>query len=121
MRGQKYEVGAGDGREQCRLQREAGHGGGALGHASSWQQAGVLSAGIVTAVPLLLFASGARRLPLGTLGVLQYIVPSIGFLIGAFVYREPLTPMRLVSFTSIWIALVIYSSGHLRALTSKAA
>ncbi len=99
----------------------AAHGGGALGHASAWQQAGVLSAGIVTAVPLLLFASGARRLPLGTLGVLQYIVPSIGFLIGAFVYHEPLTPLRLASFACIWIALAIYSSGHLRALTSKAA
>jgi chloramphenicol-sensitive protein RarD len=53
--------------------------------------------------------------------VLQYIVPSIGFLIGAFVYHEPLTPLRLASFACIWIALAIYSSGHLRALTSKAA
>jgi chloramphenicol-sensitive protein RarD len=87
----------------------AAHGGGALGHASAWEQVGVLSAGIVTAVPLLLFASGARRLPLTTLGLLQYLVPSLNFLLGAFLYREPLTPARLVSFAFIWTALALYS------------
>jgi chloramphenicol-sensitive protein RarD len=87
----------------------ATHGAGALGHATAWVQAGVLSAGIVTAVPLLLFAAGARRLPLTTLGLLQYLVPSINFLLGAFLYREPLTPARLVSFAFIWTALVLYS------------
>ena len=84
-------------------------GDGALGHASAWEQVGVLSAGIVTAVPLLLFASGARRLPLTTLGLLQYLVPSLNFLLGAFLYREPLTPARLVSFGFIWAALALYS------------
>ena len=85
------------------------HGAGALGHASVWEQVGVLSAGIVTAVPLLLFAAGARRLPLTTLGLLQYLVPSLNFLLGAFLYHEPLTPARLVSFAFIWAALVLYS------------
>ncbi len=87
----------------------AAHGGGALGHATVWEQVGVLSAGIVTAVPLLLFAVGARRLPLTTLGLLQYLVPSLNFLLGAFLYREPLTPARLVSFAFIWAALALYS------------
>jgi len=87
----------------------AAHGDGALGHASAWEQVGVLSAGIVTAVPLLLFASGARRLPLTTLGLLQYLVPSLNFLLGAFLYREPLSPARLVSFAFIWAALALYS------------
>ncbi len=88
----------------------ANRGAGALGHASAWQQAGVLSAGVVTAVPLLLFASGARRLPLTTIGLLQYIVPSLTFLLGAFLYREPLAPARLASFAFIWAALVLYSA-----------
>ena len=87
----------------------ATRGAGALGHATAWEQAGVLSAGIVTAVPLLLFAAGARRLPLTTLGLLQYLVPSLNFLLGAFLYREPLTPARLVSFAFIWTALALYS------------
>jgi len=87
----------------------AAHGDGALGHATVWEQVGVLSAGIVTAVPLLLFATGARSIPLTTLGLLQYLVPSINFLLGAFLYREPLTPARLVSFAFIWAALALYS------------
>ena len=87
----------------------AAHGGGALGHANVWEQAGVLSSGIVTAVPLLLFAAGARSIPLTTLGLLQYLVPSINFLLGAFLYREPLTSARLVSFAFIWAALALYS------------
>ncbi len=60
-------------------------------------------------MPLLLFAAGARRLPLTTLGLLQYLVPSINFLLGAFLYREPLTPSRLISFAFIWAALALYS------------
>ena len=87
----------------------ATRGAGALGHATAWEQVGVLSAGTVTAVPLLLFAAGARRIPLTTLGLLQYLVPSINFLLGAFLYREPLTPARLVSFAFIWAALAVYS------------
>ena len=87
----------------------AARGGGALGHASAWEQVGVLSAGIVTAVPLLLFAAGARRLPLTTIGLLQYLVPSLNFLLGAFLYHEPLSAARLVSFGFIWAALALYS------------
>ncbi len=82
---------------------------GALGHASAWEQVGVLSSGVVTAVPLLLFAAGARRLPLTTIGLLQYLVPSLNFLLGAFLYREPLAPARLLSFVFIWAALALYS------------
>ncbi|HLP00422.1 MAG TPA: EamA family transporter RarD [Opitutaceae bacterium] len=87
----------------------AAHGRGALGHAGGWQQFGVLCAGVVTAVPLLLFAAGARRLQLATVGVLQYIVPSLTFLLGVFLYREPLAPARLASFALIWTALALYS------------
>lgn len=66
-------------------------------------------AGIITAVPLLLFAAGARRIPLATLGVLQYIAPTIQFVIAVLLFGEALTPVRLVGFGFIWLALIIYA------------
>lgn len=93
----------------------ASNGLGALGHARTWEQIGVLSSGLVTAIPLLLFAAGARRLPLTTIGLLQYLVPTLNFLLGAFLYHEPLSAARLVSFAFIWAALVLYSVETWRA------
>lgn len=84
-------------------------GAGALGHGDVLQHVLVLSTGVLTAVPLLLFAAGARRLRLGTLGLLQYITPSMTFLLGAWLYREPVDVLKLVSFACIWVALVLYT------------
>jgi chloramphenicol-sensitive protein RarD len=67
-------------------------------------------AGPFTAVPLLLFAYGARRVTLATLGLLQYLGPSIQFLLGVYVYHEPFEPARFVGFGLIWAALVVYSA-----------
>lgn len=64
--------------------------------------------GIVTAVPLLLFAAGARLVPLTTLGLLQYIAPTLQFSIGVFVYREPFDQARLLGFSVVWFALAVY-------------
>ena len=61
----------------------------------------------MTAVPLALFAHGARSLPLSTLGFVQYLSPSIQFLIAVFVYGEPFTPAHGVTFGCIWAALAI--------------
>ncbi|HEY1092727.1 MAG TPA: EamA family transporter RarD [Burkholderiaceae bacterium] len=69
----------------------------------------LLAAGPLTAVPLLLFAAGARRITLTTLGLMQYIGPTIQFVLGVWLYKEPLTPARLVGFALIWSALAIYS------------
>ncbi len=69
----------------------------------------LIGAGAITAVPLLLFAAGARRIPLSTLGLLQYISPTIQLLIAIYLFGEPLTPVRLVSFCLIWLALAVYS------------
>lgn len=69
----------------------------------------LLAAGPFTAVPLLLFAAGARRVTLATLGLLQYLGPSIQFLLGVFVYHEPFDPARGIGFALIWAALVLYS------------
>ena len=65
--------------------------------------------GLVTLVPLLLFAAGVRRLPLSTIGVLQYLAPSLTFLLAVFVYGEPFTFDHAITFGSIWLALLIFS------------
>ncbi len=65
--------------------------------------------GAVTAVPLILFAAGARRIPLNMVGFIQYITPTLNFFIGFLVYHEPLSAARLLGFVFIWIALAIYS------------
>ena len=69
----------------------------------------LIALGPITAVPLLLFAAGARRLSMTTLGLLQYIGPSIQFVLGVWIFREPFTPARLIGFGLIWLALTIYS------------
>ncbi|RQP24864.1 EamA family transporter RarD [Piscinibacter terrae] len=69
--------------------------------------------GPITAVPLLLFAAGARRIRLSTLGLLQYIGPSIQFGLGVWLYHEPFTGPRVIGFALIWTALLIYSAESL--------
>lgn len=66
-------------------------------------------AGIVTSVPLMLFASGARRISLTSLGLLQYIAPTLQVMIGVFVFGEAFGPARIVGFGLIWLALGLYS------------
>lgn len=70
----------------------------------------LIASGAVTAIPLLLFAVGARRLPLVTLGFLQYIAPSLTFLLAIFYYDEPMNLPRLLAFAAIWAGLAIYST-----------
>lgn len=99
-------------------------GAGALGRVDARTQVFVLAAGVVTAVPLLLFAYGAQRIRLATLGLLQYLAPTVQFLIGLFVYREAFDAARLQAFALIWGGLVIYSADSLwaqRRLLFKAA
>jgi chloramphenicol-sensitive protein RarD len=69
----------------------------------------LIGSGVVTAIPLLLFASGAKRLPMSVLGFTQYISPTISLVIGIFVYHEGFTAMDMVGFGFIWAALAIYS------------
>lgn len=70
----------------------------------------LLSAGPVTAIPLLLFAYGARRIPLSLVGVLQYIGPSIQLLLGVWLYHEPFGGHRLAGFALIWSGLILFSA-----------
>ncbi|MFM7534835.1 MAG: EamA family transporter RarD [Acidimicrobiales bacterium] len=71
--------------------------------------------GVVTVVPLLLFAAAARRLPLTVIGPVQYLVPTINFLLGVVAYGEEMTAERLTGFALVWLALVIFTADSLRA------
>ncbi len=70
----------------------------------------LIGTGPLTAGALLMFAAGARRLPLATLGIVQYVSPSLQFLLGVFLFREPMDASRLVAFGCIWGALAVYSA-----------
>ena len=70
----------------------------------------LVGSGLVTALPLALFAYGARQIPLSTVGLVQYIGPTLQFLIGVFVFHEAFTAERAVGFVMIWAALAIYAA-----------
>lgn len=85
---------------------------------STYELLFLVGTGIITAVPLLLFAYGAQKLPLTTIGFIQYIAPTISLFIGIFLYNEPFTMSHFLTFSFIWAALLIYSFSHFR-LNSK--
>lgn len=74
----------------------------------------VLAAGPLTAVPLLLFGIAARRIPLSTIGFLQYLSPTIGLLLGVFAFGEPFSPSQLGAFGLIWMALALFTTDQWR-------
>jgi chloramphenicol-sensitive protein RarD len=90
-------------------------GAGALGRVDSASHLLILSAGVITSVPLLLFAYGARRIRLSTLGLLQYIAPTVQFALGVWFYREVFSPQRAAAFAFIWGGLALYTADNLWA------
>jgi chloramphenicol-sensitive protein RarD len=68
----------------------------------------MIGAGLVTTVPLLMFASAARSIPLWVVGLLQYIAPSIQFFLGVFIYKEPFSYHQLIGFGIVWTALIVF-------------
>lgn len=91
---------------------EMGHGGGFL-HGGVWSGLLLIFGGVVTAVPLIGFAYGVRRIPLSVVGLLQYIAPSIQFLIGVFVFKEDFGVDQAVGFAAIWVGLAVFASDGL--------
>jgi chloramphenicol-sensitive protein RarD len=85
------------------------HGDSVLLHGPTSTVAWLAFGGPLTAVPLLLFAAGARRIPMTTLGILQFVSPSILFVLSVLVFKEPMELPRLIGFALIWSALVVYS------------
>jgi chloramphenicol-sensitive protein RarD len=89
------------------------HGTGALGHSGFGVAAWLVGCGPMTAVPLFLFAYGARLIPYSTLGLLLYIAPSLQLLCGVFLYHEPFQRAQAFGFALIWLALLIYAGDGL--------
>jgi len=98
----------------------AWHGQGALVQGDPVTMGWLLLSGPLTAIPLLMFAAGARRIPLATMGILQYISPSLQMLVGVWLYGEPFEPARAIGFYLIWAALLIYSAESLWLMRRRA-
>ncbi len=76
----------------------------------------IMSTGAVTALPLLWYSEGAKRLPLTTMGFLQYIAPTIQFALAIFVFKEPFDSITLIAFGFIWLALIVFSVQQVKSL-----
>lgn len=85
----------------------------AFGHEGSANAALLVGTGFVTAIPLLLFGAAATRLPLTTIGLLQYLGPIIQFILGLTIFGEDMTPARWVGFALVWLALVVFTTDGL--------
>ena len=97
-------------------------GGGTFGSAGAGHAVLLTLSGVATAVPLLLFAAATRRIPLSTVGLLQYLTPLMQLAIGVFVYDEPMPPARLAGFAIVWVALAVLTADglrHARAVTRR--
>ena len=81
---------------------------GAFGHAGIVPDLLMVGAGVVTTVPLLMFASAAKRIPLTMVGIMQYIAPTLQFLLGVLIYKEPFTTSKLIGFSMVWTALIVF-------------
>ncbi len=92
---------------------------GALGRVDLHTHVLILISGIVTAVPLVLFAYGARRIRLSTLGLLQYLAPTVQFALGVWLYHEPFSRGRAMGFALIWAGLALYSADNLLVQRSR--
>ncbi|MCK8464109.1 EamA family transporter RarD [Aliiroseovarius sp. S1339] len=79
----------------------------------------LLGCGVVTAVPLMLYANGAKLLRLSTIAILQYIAPTMIFLVAVFVFDEPFEGAKQIAFPLIWLALVIYTTSMLRGMRRR--
>jgi chloramphenicol-sensitive protein RarD len=75
---------------------------------------------VATAVPLMLFGAAAIRIPLTTLGLIQYLAPVIQFLIGVLVYSEPMPVSRLAGFALVWLALIVFTWDAVRTARRSA-
>ena len=83
-------------------------GSGAFLHDTAVTNILLIGAGAVTTIPLLMFATAAQSIPLSMVGIMQYIAPTIQFLLGVLVYREPFDTIQLIGFSIVWVALLIF-------------
>jgi len=88
-------------------------------HQTSQINVMLLLLSVVTTVPLLAFSAGAQQIPLTLLGLLQYIAPTMQFILGVFVFKEPFSSVNLIGFLIIWTALILYSAESLNHAHKK--
>ena len=79
----------------------------------------LMAGGVITAVPLLLFATAARRMSYAALGFVQFLAPTLQFLLSLFVFHEPLKPAQLACFVLIWISIAVFSFDMLRKMRAE--
>ena len=79
----------------------------------------IVLAGIITTIPLLLFASAAKRIPLSYIGILQYIAPTIQFLLGVLVFKEAFSINQFIGYSAVWIALIIFGLNSFASYRAK--
>jgi chloramphenicol-sensitive protein RarD len=89
---------------------------GTLGSQFDWL---IASTGVVTIIPLLLYACAVKRVSLATMGLLQYLMPTIGLAIGVFVYDEPFDRDRFIAFSLIWLGLALYATDRVRSARNE--
>ena len=89
-----------------------------FGHVSAVHTALMIFAGVATAIPLLLFAAAANRVPMVGIGILQYVAPILQLACGVLIFHEPMPPARLAGFGLVWIALIIFTVDALRQRTT---
>src|SRR3954471_11978342 len=89
-------------------------GGAKFGHVSAGHTVLMLLSGVATAVPLLLFAAAANRVPMVGIGILQYVAPILQLACGVLIFHEPMPPARLAGFALVWVALIIFPVDAIR-------
>jgi chloramphenicol-sensitive protein RarD len=92
-----------------------------FGHSSAGNTVLLMATGVITAIPLLLFGGAANRIPLSTIGLLQYLTPTIQFVIGVWIVGEQMPPARWVGFAFVWVALAVFTYDLLRTGRSQRA
>ncbi len=96
------------------------NGTGAFMHTSPLLDAMLIGAGLVTVIPLWMFSTAAQRIPLTMIGILQYVNPTMQFLLGVLIYKEPFDHRRLIGFGVVWVALILFGlEGYLAQRRSK--
>jgi chloramphenicol-sensitive protein RarD len=95
-------------------------GGAEFGHVSALHTTLMVLAGVATAVPLLLFAASANRVPLVGLGIMQYLAPILQLACGVLIFHEPMPAARLAGFGLVWIALIIFTADGIRSARASA-
>jgi chloramphenicol-sensitive protein RarD len=95
------------------------NGTGSFGHVALGTNVLLVTAGAVTAIPLLAFAAAARRVPLSVIGLLQYITPVLQFMVGVFIRHEPLPTSELIGFCLVWVALIMLGGSEVAQSRSR--